>query len=74
MLKDKLYNVSTLTFSDFNRFFIFYINENKEKEYKIVFYQIKIDEIERFILFLFRNLNDVEIRYWVIELKINVLI
>ena len=63
MLKNKLYNVSTLIFSNFNRFFILYINENKEKEYEVAFYQIIINEIKHFILFFSRNFNDVKIRY-----------
>ena len=63
MLKDKLYNVLTLIFSNFNRFFILYINENKKKKYEVIFHQIKINEIERFILFFSRNFNNVEIRY-----------
>ena len=63
MLKDKLCNVLTLTFSNFNHLFILYINENKEKKYEIAFYQIEINEIKRFILFLFQDLNDIKIRY-----------
>ena len=61
MLKNKLYNISILIFSNFNRFFILYINENKKKEYKIAFYQIEVNEIKRFILFLSRNFNNVKI-------------
>ena len=74
MLKNKLCNASTLIFSNFNRFFILYINENKKKEYEIILYQIETNEIERLILFLSRDFNNVEIRYWIIELKTNTLI
>ena len=63
MLKDKLCNVSILIFSNFNHFFILYINKNKKKEYKIVFHQIETNKIKHFIFFFFRDLNNIEIRY-----------
>ena len=36
MLKNKLCNILIFVFSNFNRFFILYINENKKKKYKII--------------------------------------
>ena len=45
-----------------------------KKKYEIVLHQIEKNEIKKSILFLFKNLFDVEIKYWTTKLKIDVLI
>ena len=57
MLKDKLYNIFTLTFLNFNYLFIFYINNNNKKRIQDNFI------LNRFILFLFRDFINIETRY-----------
>ena len=42
--------------------FILYTDDNK-KNFEIAFYQIEKNEIEKSILFLFRFLNDIKIKY-----------
>ena len=45
-----------------------------KKKYEVVLHQVEKNEIKKSILFLFKNLFDVEIKYWATKLKIDVLI
>ena len=50
-LKKKLCFVFILIYSNFDLFFILYVNENKKKDFEIVLHQIEKNKIERFIFF-----------------------
>ena len=69
LLKKVLCEISILTHLDFNKFFILYVDESKEKNYKTTIHQINRNEKKRSILFLSRDLNDAKIWYWATELK-----
>ena len=73
-LKKALCDVSILIYLDFNKSFILYVNENKEKRYKIAVHQLNKDEVKRLVLFLSRDLNDAKIKYWATKLKAETLI
>lgn len=73
-LKDKLCNTSILAFPNFNRPFIFYTDGNKEKGFGAALHQIDSNGIKRPILFLSRDLTDIETRYWAIELEVGALV
>ena len=62
-LKDKLYNIPTLAFPDFDRPFILYTDSSKEKGYRAALYQLGADGVERPILFLSRDISGAETLY-----------
>ena len=73
-LKKALCDALILIYLDFNKLFILYVNESKEKKYKIAMHQLNKDEVKKFVLFLSRDLNDAKIKYWTTKLKIETLI
>ena len=73
-LKSTLISTFTLTFSDFKRSFILYVDDSKEQDYEVTLHQKNKNKEKKSILFLSRSLSLIEIKYWSIELKINVLI
>ena len=54
--------ISILTYSNFFKLFILYVDDNK-KNYDVVLYQIDNNDVKQLILFIFRDLSNVEIRY-----------
>ena len=74
IFKKKFCTTSILTYSNFFKSFILYVDDNKEKNYDATLHQIDNDDVKRLILFISRNLSNVETRYWVTELKVEALI
>ena len=64
----------TLVYFDFVLLFIFYVDESKKKKYKVILYQINKNKVKYSILFFSRNLLDAEIKYWAIELKVEIFV
>jgi hypothetical protein len=62
-LKKQFCNAIIKVFSNFSRFFILYVDENKKRDFEIVLHQIKKNDVKRFILFLFKSFIEVESRY-----------
>ncbi len=73
-LKKQLCNAIIKIFSNFSRSFILYVDENKERNFEIVLHQIEKNDVKRSILFLSKNLTEVEFRYWARKLKTATLI
>lgn len=68
-LKKALCDAFILTYFNFNKFFILYINENKKKEYEATIHQINKNDVKKSMLFISRDLIDVETKYWAIKLE-----
>jgi hypothetical protein len=68
-LKKQLCNAIIKVFSNFSKSFILYVDENKKRDFEIVLHQIEKNEVKRFIFFLFKNLIEVEFKYWTTKLK-----
>jgi hypothetical protein len=68
-LKKQLCNAIIKIFSNFSRFFILYVDESKKRDFEIAFHQIEKNDVKRSIFFLFKNLIEIESRYWVTKLK-----
>jgi hypothetical protein len=68
-LKKQLCNAIIKDFSNFSTFFILYVDESKERDFEIALHQIEKNDVKRFILFLSKNLIEVEFRYWATKLK-----
>jgi hypothetical protein len=73
-LKKQLCNAIIRVFSNFSRFFILYVDESKERSFEIALHQIEKNDVERFILFLFKSLIEVESRYWATKLETTTLV
>jgi hypothetical protein len=68
-LKKQFCNAIIRVFSNFSRSFILYVDENKERNFEIVLHQIEKNDVKRSILFLSKNLTEVEFRYWATKLE-----
>jgi hypothetical protein len=68
-LKKQLCNAIIKVFSNFSRFFILYVDDNKKRNFEITFHQIEANEVKQSILFLFKNLIETEFKYWATKLK-----
>jgi hypothetical protein len=68
-LKKQLCNAIIKVFSNFSRFFILYVDENKKRDFEIVLHQIEKNDVKRSILFFLKNLTEVEFKYWATKLK-----
>ncbi len=68
-LKKQLCNAIIKVFSNFSKSFILYVDENKKRDFEIVFHQIEKNDVKRFILFLFKSLTEVEFKYWATKLE-----
>ena len=62
-LKAALISTFTLTFSDFKRFFIFYVDDSKKRDYEVTLHQKNKNEEKKSILFLSKSLFSIETRY-----------
>ena len=63
-----------MSFSDFFRSFILYVDESKKKEFEVTLHQINKNGVKRSILFLFRSLTSAEKNYWATKLKATTLV
>ena len=72
--KKKFCTTYILTYSNFFKSFILYVDDNNKKTYDAILHQIDNDDVKRSILFIFRDLSNVEIRYWITKLKVEALI
>jgi hypothetical protein len=68
-LKKQLCNAIIRIFSNFSRFFILYVDENKERNFEIILHQIEKNDVKRFILFFFKSLTEIEFKYWATKIK-----
>jgi hypothetical protein len=73
-LKKQLCNAIIKVFSNFSRLFILYVDESKKRNFEIALHQIEKNDVERFILFLFKSLIEVESRYWATKLETTTLV
>jgi hypothetical protein len=73
-LKKQLCNAIIRVFSNFSRFFILYVDDNKERSFEVALHQIEANEIKRSILFFFKSLIETEFKYWATELKTTALV
>ena len=62
-LKKTLIDFSILTFSDFIKSFILYMNESKEWNFKITIHQLNKNDVEKLILFFSKCLSDAKNNY-----------
>jgi hypothetical protein len=68
-LKKQFCNAIIKVFSNFSRSFILYVDKSKKRNFEIILHQIKKNDVERSILFLFKSFIEVEFKYWTTKLK-----
>lgn len=73
-LKSALIDAPTLAFPDFSRDFILYCDGSKERGYGTALHQLDHKGIERPVLFISKQLNAHELRYWPTELELGCLV
>jgi len=73
-IKELLYIVFVLVYPNFDKLFIFYVDGSKERGFRAVLYQMDDEDIERFVLYFFKDLLFVEMNFWPIEFETGVLV